>query len=252
MRLGGLGITNPTLLLTHEYLSSTKIAAPLKGLILQQCFEYPLECIEAQPTAKKEVHKQNRERTKATAATHRATVNIATQRAIDLAQKKGASSWLMALPLEEFGFTLHKGAFIDAIAIWYGWKPLNAPATCTCGANFSLEHVLSCQKGGFPALRHNEIQDLTANLLSEVCHDVSIEPSLQPITGETLTSSSAITEDGARLDVVASGFWGGQYERAFFDIRVLTHMLSLKQATSCYLLQKAQEHQRTCLQTEGP
>ena len=83
-----------------------------------------------------------------------------------------------------------------------------------------LLYPLGSQKGGFPTLRHNEIRDLTANLLSEVCHDVSIEPSLQPFTGETLASSSAITEDSARLDVAASGFWGGQYERAFFDVRV--------------------------------
>ena len=73
-----------------------------------------------------------------------------------------------------------------------------------------------------PTIRHNEVRDLTAKLLTEihVCHDVATEPPLQPITGESVTGSSAITEDGARLDVVASGFWGGCYERAFFDVRV--------------------------------
>ncbi len=35
------------------------------------------------------------------------------------------------------------------------------------------------------------------------------EPTLQPLTGETLTGASTITKDGARLDVAASGFWGG-------------------------------------------
>ena len=29
---------------------------------------------------------------------------------MDLAQEMGASSWLTSLPLEEFGFSLHKGA----------------------------------------------------------------------------------------------------------------------------------------------
>ena len=33
-------------------------------------------------------------------------------------------------------------------------------------------HALSCPKGGFPSLRHNEVRDLTANLLSEVCNNV--------------------------------------------------------------------------------
>ncbi len=35
---------------------------------------------------------------------------------------------------------------------------------------------------GFPSIRHNEIRDITANLLTEVCHDVSVEPGLQPLT----------------------------------------------------------------------
>ena len=56
--------------------------------------------------------------------------------------------------------------------------------------------------------------------MSEVCHDVCIEPSLQPITGEALTGASAITNDGARLDVAANGFWGGHFDCTIFDVRV--------------------------------
>jgi len=33
---------------------------------------------------------------------------------------------------------------------------------CACGTSFSVEHVLSCPKGGLPSLWHNEIRDLTA------------------------------------------------------------------------------------------
>jgi len=100
---------------------------------------------------------------------------------------------------------------------WYGWQPLYTPTTCACGTNFSVEHALSCPKGGFPTVQHNEVRDLLANLMSEICHNVCVEPTLQPITGKAL---SAITEDGARLDIAASGFWGGRFERAFFDVRI--------------------------------
>ena len=34
------------------------------------------------------------------------------------------------------------------------------------------------------------------------------------------TAHSAITDDNARLDIAASGFWEGRFERAFFDMRV--------------------------------
>ena len=111
-------------------------------------------------------------------------------------------------------------AFRDAIALRYGWSPLNTPSHCACGSSFSVQHALSCPKGGFPTLRHNEVRDLTAKLMTEVCHDVCVEPHLQPLSGESLNANSAISTDGARLDVAANGFWGGRHERAFFDIRV--------------------------------
>ncbi len=56
--------------------------------------------------------------------------------------------------------------------------------------------------------------------LTEVCHRVAIESHLQPLTGEHLSYNSAITEDGARLDVAMFGFWGGRFEKAFLDVRV--------------------------------
>ena len=61
---------------------------------------------------------------------------------------------------------------------------------CACGTHFSVEHVLSCPKGGYPSIRHNEIRDLTAALLSEVCHNVSAEPHLQPMTSEVMSGST--------------------------------------------------------------
>ena len=42
---------------------------------------------------------------------------------------------------------------------------------------------------------------LTAETLSEVCTDVCVEPSLQPLTGETFDYATANLEDGARVDV---------------------------------------------------
>ena len=77
----------------------------------------------------------------------------------------------------------------------------------------------------------------TADLLSEVCHCVSIEPHLQSAEGEDLRGASANTTDGARLDIAANGFWGGRFERAFFDVRVFNpHAPTNRrlQLSSCY------------------
>ena len=56
--------------------------------------------------------------------------------------------------------------------------------------------------------------------MSEVCHSVGVEPSLQPVTGEHFEHRTANREDGARLDIVAQSFWGRDRQRAFFDVRV--------------------------------
>ena len=47
---------------------------------------------------------------------------------------------------------------------------------------------------------------LTATLLSEVCHDVAVEPHLQSLEGETFSYATANSQDGARLDIVAKDF----------------------------------------------
>ena len=64
-----------------------------------------------------------------------------------------------------------------------------------------------CPFGGFPTIRHNEVRDLTASLLTEVSHNVQTEPSLQPVTTETFSLASANTADDAHLDIKTRGFW---------------------------------------------
>ena len=82
-----------------------------------------------------------------------------------------------------------------------------------------MEHALSCPCGGFPTLRHNEVRDITAKVLSEVTSNVAIEPPLQRLSDEQLRLASAITDDESRLDIAAEGFWSS-HNRAFFDVRV--------------------------------
>ena len=41
-----------------------------------------------------------------------------------------------------------------------------------------------------------------------MCHDVSIEPVLQPLEGENLDDATAKRKEHARLDIKARGFWG--------------------------------------------
>ena len=193
-RLGGLGISIPSRSATLELHSSLLITSILCDHILSQDYEYGYEIITKQLEPKALVRQENNAKTSADAEEICELLPASLWRAVDLTKEKGSSTWLSALPLVEHGFALHKGAFHDALALRYGWTPSEMPSMCTCGCNFSVEHALSCPKGGFPSIRHNEIRNLTATLLTEVCHDVCIGPGLQPVSNET-------RQDGARLDI---------------------------------------------------
>ena len=189
--------------------------------------------------AKSTVGQQNRERTKNDINTLTPLLSTNMQRSVNLSKEKGASSWLTTLLLKTHGFTLHKQAFRDALSLRYGWTPNKLPSKCACGSSFTVEHALSCAKGGFPSIRHNEIRNLTADLLSEVCNNVCTEPELLPVTGENLAGASANIQPGARLDIAANGVYGvAPLKELILMSGYLTHTLhptdtpTLKQSTA--------------------
>jgi len=119
---------------------------------------------------------------------------------------------------------------------------LRTPALCACGSSFSVEHVLSCPKGGLPSLHHNEISDLTATLFTEVCHQVCVEPELQPVDNpDEFPLATSNTQVRARFYVAVNGFWGGRSERCFLDIRVFNHFAPSNSSTS--LLSTFKKHE---------
>ena len=62
-----------------------------------------------------------------------------------------------------------------------------------------------CKHGGLTFVRHNDLCDITAEMLSKVCCDVDIEPPLQSLSGEVITPRSANRQDDARADIHARG-----------------------------------------------
>ena len=79
---------------------------------------------------------------------------------------------------------------------------------------------MSCKKGGFITLQHNEVRDIKATVLSDVCKYVKLEPSLLKLNGEEQTTNKTAKEnDDVQLGICARIFWViGQ--KAFFDVRV--------------------------------
>ena len=68
-------------------------------------------------------------------------------------------------------------------------------------------------------MRHNQIRDLEANLMSEVCKDVQKEPQLLPLSGEAFERRYTNIAAEARLDISARGIWN-TVDKTFFDVRI--------------------------------
>ena len=68
--------------------------------------------------------------------------------------------------------------------------------------------------------------EIAVSLLTVVCHNVAVEPEVQPLSGEWFQHKTSNIndgvhlDDGARLGVCAQGFWADKHQGAFFNIKV--------------------------------
>ena len=165
----------------------------------------------------------------------RAHMNENQQRLNDINREPGVSSRILSLPLKDEGYVLNKQLFWHLIHIRYGWELTRLPENCVCGVKFSLQHALSCKKGGFVTIRHNQVSNITATLLNEICNDIQIEPQLQSLSGEHFDAKTANKHEDARLYISARGFWcSGQ--KALFDVRVFNPITSRYRNTNQQML----------------
>ncbi|KAL7481130.1 hypothetical protein ACHAW6_006813 [Cyclotella cf. meneghiniana] len=124
---------------------------------------------------------------------------------------------LLAIPNRFSGTKLTKDEWLDNIAIQYNQRPTNLPDQCDgCSASLTLEHGLSCKKGG----------------LVGICHDiVVIKPTIfygnglqvgvnnaNPTSHPIATTPNTL-KDKARGDILAHGFWNHS-QGTIFDIHI--------------------------------
>ena len=181
----------------HHPFSRVKITVPLVSCILLLCMDLPHLTFVDQIQAKVTVHSLRQQLHSSELVRLKAILPPTNVRFMELNSEKGASS---------------KNS-------WHSVLPVSEPSHCVCGSSFNTDHALTCRTGGFPSVHHNNLRDFTANLLTEVCHNVCINPPVQALTGKLLSHDSSHSEDGARLDVSAQGFWG-DHQWAFFDVHV--------------------------------
>ncbi|KAG0714514.1 hypothetical protein GWK47_013998 [Chionoecetes opilio] len=201
-RLGGMGITSPEKMAEEENRNSINLTRSLTEKIIAQDANGEtdqnviLELKKTMSRNRQSAQMESLERLKD-------VMLVETVRKIHIAQETGASN---CLPIRAKGFSLNKQEFVDAVALRYGWPVEGLPKTCVCGDPNNVDHTMTCKKGRFVCIRHDEVRDLTASMLREVCRDVSTEPTLLPLNGEHMQYMTANTANEARVDVSARGF----------------------------------------------
>ena len=170
---------------------------------------------------------------------------------MDCTSQKSASAWITTLPIDDHDFFLHKGDFKDSLCYCYGWSISGLSHKCCCGTLLSTDHAMICHKGGYPSVQHNEIWDVSYNLLAEVCYNTCVELVLQPLTGESFQFRSANTQDEARCNICAHGFWS-RGQDALFNGRVFHPNASFYRTTDLVSLYKMHDNakKRESMETE--
>ena len=65
--------------------------------------------------------------------------------------------WLINIPHHLIGTEFSQEEFQDNSQLRYGLVPQDISATCDiCGKRISIEHALSCSKGGLVLAQHND------------------------------------------------------------------------------------------------
>ncbi len=120
-------------------------------------------------------------------------------------------AWLSAIPNRFEGTELSREEFQDNLANRYGLRPRGLPERCDgCNKPISVEHRLSCKKGGFVGQRHDDVcKELThLCLMALTPAQISSKPEIFYGRGLNVAQRNAneVLGDEAHGDVGVHGF----------------------------------------------
>ena len=122
-----MGVTLPSAYADRDFEASLRVTSPLRDLLRSQDHVYSFAALDGQMSARGDIRWERRQQVTLEADSLRDNLTTTLQRAMNLARERGSSSWLTSLPIREHGFCLHKSAFVDALALRYGWAPSRTP-----------------------------------------------------------------------------------------------------------------------------
>ncbi len=164
----GLALPNPLKAAETNWKASTLICGHLVAALRGRTEFRSVDHAATMQSGKAELKKRNL----ATYEENLATIikPMTAEKSRTICRGKETGAWLSVLPSTANGTELSAQEFQDASSMRHAETPHNFPAKCDgCDAHFSLQHALSCKKGGLVIFRHNEIRDELVNSCSIAC-----------------------------------------------------------------------------------
>ena len=165
------------------------------------------------------IKKQKQEIQKMKLEAVKCNLNDKQRHAATLVSEKGATSWLAALPLKRYGFTLRMSEFRDGLALRYVWEPKNLPAECSCGESFTVAHSLHCGKGYTHMTWWNTWYVRKYNKRRLLWRRGGAETS-EVRRGILPSNINQLALKMKLVSISANGLWDSRFSRTYFDVKI--------------------------------
>ena len=221
LRMGGLGIPNPTTTGEFCYAASTASTNLLHCSLVEGASLCAAAHRRDASTGRHAAKAHQRHATEGRLAAILDGSRPMAKRRIIRSAATGA--WLSTRPSLLNGSDLSAEEFRDGVRLRLGLPPTSLPPRCDgCGERFTTEHAMSCRKGGLIIHRHNDLVATWGQLCGQAHtpSTVSDEPLIQ--TSQDVQAAGANrTEPTPELrgDIAVHGFWT-RGTTAIFDVRV--------------------------------
>jgi hypothetical protein len=221
VRLGGIGLPDPTTKANTSYSASYALTSLLQESLLHGkplcALEHRREASIGRHSAKAYLNSTY------DAELHSILRNATPMEKRRITRSASTGAWLTTMPNLLNGSDLSAEEFRDGLRLRLGLTPTALPPRCDgCGDHFTIEHAMSCKKGGLILHRHNDLVTTWGQLCGQAHNpsSVSDEPLIQPSRNVTLDGTHR-TEPSSELrgDLAVHGFWT-RGQTAIFDVRI--------------------------------
>ena len=220
-RQAGLGVSSPQATATSSYQSSKTSTGHLANTLKSGA---PLDATDYAEVASQNRRECRKARVKAEVSVLedlcKGLPDLAKRR---LLRSRETGTWITATPDRLNGTELSAEEFRDSLRLRFGLLPSFLPHRCDgCSERFTVEHAMSCKKGGLVVQRHNDVAAEWHHLCAQALQPsaVSDEPLIN--TGRGVQAAGATGVEAAadtRGDVAVHGFWR-RGTTAIFDVRI--------------------------------